>query len=181
MLIKKKAILLLAKINSGLVFFKKSRTLNQIVRSKTNNAYDERFSFFSLPLIPISRAKLGKWEKGKKGKESSFILMSMDKDGSFDKSFYTSYTKLTEIKLITIGLASPERIRRWAEKTLPNGKVIGQVTNANTLHHKTFKPQKGGLFCERIFGPLKDFECACGKTQKPLSLLKSEGLSEKKK
>uniref|UniRef100_A0AB39U435 DNA-directed RNA polymerase subunit n=1 Tax=Borodinellopsis insignis TaxID=3229915 RepID=A0AB39U435_9CHLO len=39
--------------------------------------------------------------------------------------------------------------------------------NANTLHHKTFKPQKGGLFCERIFGPLKDFECACGKIQKP--------------
>ena len=89
----------------------------------------------------------------------------------FEKNFYTSYTKLAEIKLITIGLASPERIRRWAEKTLPNGKIIGQVTNANTLHHKTLKPQKGGLFCERIFGPLKDFECACGKTQKPLSVI----------
>nr|ALO21241.1 beta' subunit of RNA polymerase [Chloromonas radiata] len=91
----------------------------------------------------------------------------MEKENLLEKSFYTSYSKLTEIKLITIGLASPERIRRWAEKILPNGKVIGQVTNANTLHHKTFKPQKGGLFCERIFGPLKDFECACGKTQKP--------------
>lgn len=73
-----------------------------------------------------------------------------------------AYSKLSEVKLITIGLASPEKIRQWAEKTLPNGKVIGQVTNANTLHHKTFKPQKGGLFCERIFGPLKDFQCACG-------------------
>jgi DNA-directed RNA polymerase beta' subunit len=78
-----------------------------------------------------------------------------------------SYTKLSEIKLITIGLASAQKIRQWTEKTLPNGKVIGRVTNANTLHHKTFKPQKGGLFCDRIFGPLKDFTCACDKVQKP--------------
>jgi len=82
------------------------------------------------------------------------------------KSIYTSYSKLSEVKLITIGLASSERIKQWAEKTLPSGKVLGEVTNANTLHHKTFKPQKGGLFCERIFGPLKDFECACGKSFK---------------
>ena len=79
----------------------------------------------------------------------------------------SSYSKLHELKLINIGLASSQRIKQWAEKTLPNGKIIGQVTNANTLHHKTLKPQKGGLFCERIFGPLKDFECACGKNQKP--------------
>jgi DNA-directed RNA polymerase subunit beta' len=82
------------------------------------------------------------------------------------------YSKMDEVKLVTIGLASANRIRQWAEKTLPNGKVIGEVTNANTLHHKTFKPQKGGLFCERIFGPLKDFECACGtkKTKEFLNL-----------
>jgi DNA-directed RNA polymerase beta' subunit len=79
----------------------------------------------------------------------------------------SSYSKLHELKLINIGLASAKRIKQWSEKTLPNGKVIGQITNANTLHHKTLKPQKGGLFCERIFGPLKDFECACGKNQKP--------------
>ena len=80
--------------------------------------------------------------------------------------FYTSYSKLSEIKLIKIGLASPESIKLWAEKILPNGKILGEVINANTVHHKTFKPQKGGLFCERIFGPLKDFECACGKPLK---------------
>jgi DNA-directed RNA polymerase beta' subunit len=119
-----------------------------------------------------------------KSKESIFMRLgvsaiNLEKQNFFEKSFYTSYTKLTEIKLITIGLASPERIRRWAEKTLPNGKVIGQVTNANTLHHKTFKPQKGGLFCERIFGPLKDFECACGKTQKPIALLKETDKKDK--
>jgi DNA-directed RNA polymerase beta' subunit len=82
------------------------------------------------------------------------------------KNIYTSYSKLSEVKLLTIGIASPLRILQWAEKTLPNGKIYGEVLNANTLHHKTFKPQKGGLFCERIFGPLKDFECACGKINK---------------
>nr|YP_009185049.1 beta' subunit of RNA polymerase [Characiochloris acuminata]ALO63307.1 beta' subunit of RNA polymerase [Characiochloris acuminata] len=80
----------------------------------------------------------------------------------------TAYSKFSEVKIISIGLASPSIIRQWAEKTLPNGKIIGEVLNANTLHHKTFKPQKGGLFCERIFGPLKDFECACGKVQKSI-------------
>nr|BBE24862.1 DNA-directed RNA polymerase subunit beta [Raphidocelis subcapitata] len=77
------------------------------------------------------------------------------------------YSKIQELKLVKIGLASSEQIIRWAEKLLPNGKVFGEVLNANTLHYKTFKPHKGGLFCERVFGPLKDFECACGIKQKP--------------
>lgn len=77
------------------------------------------------------------------------------------------YSKIQELKLINIRLASSQRILEWAEKVLPNGKIFGEVLNANTLHYKTFKPHKGGLFCERIFGPLKDFECACGIKQKP--------------
>ena len=77
------------------------------------------------------------------------------------------YSKIQELKLVKIGLASSDRIREWAEKQLPNKKIFGEVLNANTLHYKTFKPHKGGLFCERIFGPLKDFECACGIKQKP--------------
>jgi|GEM_PF-2160388 len=88
------------------------------------------------------------------------------KNVNFKKRLYTSYSKFTEVKLVTISIASPLRILQWAEKTLPNGKIYGEVLNANTLHHKTFKPQKGGLFCERIFGPLKDFECSCGKIDK---------------
>ena len=75
----------------------------------------------------------------------------------------TRYSKMMEISLITISLASANRIRQWAEKTLPNGKVVGEVINPETVHYKTLKPIKGGLFCERIFGPLKDYECACGK------------------
>ncbi len=106
--------------------------------------------------------------------EGNFVSFSNIKQKT---KFYTSYSKLSEIKLLTIGLASPLRILQWAEKTLPNGKIYGEVLNANTLHHKTFKPQKGGLFCERIFGPLKDFECACGKINKANKKLQTVSLA----
>lgn len=89
---------------------------------------------------------------------------------SSKSSSLKGYSRVQEFKLVTIGLAAPETIRKWSTKTLPNGKVLGQVMNPNTLHYKTFKPQKGGLFCERIFGPLKDFECACGTRYKPAGL-----------
>nr|WCO87367.1 RNA polymerase beta' subunit [Chlorococcum sp. KSF0227] len=100
--------------------------------------------------------------KAQRGRQGGQV----DKEKKEINKYYTSYSKLSEVKLLTIGIASPLRILQWAEKTLPNGKIYGEVLNANTLHHKTFKPQKGGLFCERIFGPLKDFECACGKIDK---------------
>ncbi len=72
-------------------------------------------------------------------------------------------SKITKVDSIRVGLAPPERIKKWAERTLPNGKVIGQVTSSQTVNYKTLKPEKGGLFCERIFGPIKDFECSCGR------------------
>jgi len=71
--------------------------------------------------------------------------------------------KLSKIESIRVGLAFPERIKKWAKRTLPNGKIVGQVVSSQTVNYKTFKPETGGLFCERIFGPLKDFECACGR------------------
>ncbi len=55
---------------------------------------------------------------------------------------------------IKIGLASPEMIRSWS---------FGEVTKAETINYRTLKAEKGGLFCETIFGPTKDFECLCGK------------------
>nr|YP_009732843.1 RNA polymerase beta' subunit [Diphyscium foliosum]QHU77188.1 RNA polymerase beta' subunit [Diphyscium foliosum] len=66
---------------------------------------------------------------------------------------------------IRIRLASPEQIRNWAERILPNGEIVGQVTKPYTLHYKTHKPEKDGLFCERISGPIKSGVCACGKYQ----------------
>jgi DNA-directed RNA polymerase subunit beta' len=64
-----------------------------------------------------------------------------------------------------IGLASPEQILRWAERKLPNGELVGRVTKPYTIHYKTRKPKRDGLFCERIFGPTKSGTCACGKYQ----------------
>jgi DNA-directed RNA polymerase subunit beta' len=64
---------------------------------------------------------------------------------------------------VKIGLASPERIRQWGERTLPNGQIVGEVTKPETINYRTLKPEMDGLFCERIFGPAKDWECHCGK------------------
>ncbi len=58
---------------------------------------------------------------------------------------------------IKIGLASPEKIREWSK---------GEVTKPETINYRTLKPERDGLFCERIFGPSKDWECHCGKYKK---------------
>jgi DNA-directed RNA polymerase subunit beta' len=64
---------------------------------------------------------------------------------------------------IKIKLASPNRIKQWGQRMLPNGQIIGEVKKAETINYRTFKPEMNGLFCERIFGPNKNLECACGK------------------
>ena len=64
---------------------------------------------------------------------------------------------------IKINLASPERIREWGQRILPNGQIVGEVTKPETINYRTFKPETDGLFCERIFGPVKNWECHCGK------------------
>nr|WDA98914.1 RNA polymerase beta' subunit [Sciadococcus taiwanensis] len=64
---------------------------------------------------------------------------------------------------IKISLASPDRIRNWGERLLPNGQIVGEVTKPETINYRTLKPEMDGLFCERIFGPVKDWECHCGK------------------
>ena len=64
---------------------------------------------------------------------------------------------------VKINLASPERIRSWGERILPNGEIVGEVTKPETINYRTLKPEMGGLFCERIFGPVNDWECHCGK------------------
>nr|QNU39807.1 RNA polymerase beta' subunit [Fagus crenata] len=63
---------------------------------------------------------------------------------------------------LRIGSVSPHRISAWANKILPNGEIVGEVTKPYTFHYKTNKPEKDGLFCERIFGPIKSGICACG-------------------
>ena len=62
-----------------------------------------------------------------------------------------------EFEAIQIGIASPEKIREWS---------YGEVTKPETINYRTLKPEKDGLYCERIFGPTKDWECHCGKYKK---------------
>ena len=64
-----------------------------------------------------------------------------------------SYQPMT-FDAIKIGLASPEKISEWSR---------GEVTKPETINYRTLKPAKDGLFCERIFGPSKDWECHCGR------------------
>ncbi|MFO1486601.1 MAG: DNA-directed RNA polymerase subunit beta' [Verrucomicrobiaceae bacterium] len=59
-----------------------------------------------------------------------------------------------EFDFVSICIASADRVRSWSS---------GEVKNPETINYRTFKPEKGGLFCERIFGPTRDWECACGK------------------
>ena len=68
-----------------------------------------------------------------------------------------------EFDYLKIKLASPRRILQWSNRTLPNGQLVGEIQKTDTVNYKNFKPEMDGLFCERIFGPSKSFECACGK------------------
>ena len=64
---------------------------------------------------------------------------------------------------VKINIASPSRIRSWSERILPNGQIVGEITKPETINYRTLKPEMHGLFCERIFGPVNDWECHCGK------------------
>ncbi|MFP3014503.1 MAG: DNA-directed RNA polymerase subunit beta' [Arsenophonus sp.] len=68
--------------------------------------------------------------------------------------FLKAQTKIEEFDAIKISLASPDMIRSWS---------FGEVKKPETINYRTFKPERDGLFCARIFGPVKDYECLCGK------------------
>jgi DNA-directed RNA polymerase subunit beta' len=67
---------------------------------------------------------------------------------------FKQVTQEEEFDAIKIGLASPEKIRAWS---------FGEVKKPETINYRTFKPERDGLFCAKIFGPIKDYECLCGK------------------
>jgi DNA-directed RNA polymerase subunit beta' len=66
----------------------------------------------------------------------------------------TIYNRINDYGSVTISLASPEDIRSWS---------YGEVKKPETINYRTYRPERDGLFCERIFGPEKDWECFCGK------------------
>ena len=67
---------------------------------------------------------------------------------------FKSHAHVEDFDAINIGLASPEKIRSWS---------FGEVKKPETINYRTFKPERDGLFCAKIFGPIKDYECLCGK------------------
>ena len=67
---------------------------------------------------------------------------------------FKQVTQEEEFDAIKIGVASPEKIRSWS---------FGEVKKPETINYRTFKPERDGLFCAKIFGPIKDYECLCGK------------------
>ncbi len=69
-------------------------------------------------------------------------------------NLFKQVTHEEEFEAITIGLASPDKIRSWS---------YGEVKKPETINYRTFKPERDGLFCAKIFGPTKDYECLCGK------------------
>ena len=64
---------------------------------------------------------------------------------------------------LKIRVASPERIKSWSERVLPDGEIIGEVLRPETINFRTHQPEVYGLFCEKIFGPIKNWKCRCGK------------------
>src|SRR5205814_9718734 len=72
----------------------------------------------------------------------------------FRSSPFEMANVIADFDAIRISLASPEKIRSWSH---------GEVTKPETINYRTFKPEKDGLFCARIFGPVTDWECLCGK------------------
>ena len=80
--------------------------------------------------------------------------MSLDDLFSVRSSANANASQIRNLKAIQISIASPENIREWS---------YGEVKKPETINYRTFKPERDGLFCAKIFGPVKDYECNCGK------------------
>ena len=77
--------------------------------------------------------------------------------------YYKQNLKYSKINSVQIKIACYKSIKKWGSRKLPNGNIVGEIKTSQTMNYKTLKPEHNGLFCERIFGPINDFECACGK------------------
>nr|YP_009240389.1 RNA polymerase gamma subunit [Gymnochlora stellata]BAU62523.1 RNA polymerase gamma subunit [Gymnochlora stellata] len=84
--------------------------------------------------------------------------------------YYIKKYKDSPINSIQINIASPKSIFNWSSRRKINDITIGEIETAQTMNYKTLKPENLGLFCEQIFGPINDFECACGKRYENESL-----------
>ena len=123
----------------------------------------------------FSKKMLQKWSFDETGARSaSQTSQGKKKNANTENSFLLKKSLLESVvsnqiinptNFIQIGLASSDEIQNWAERSYFLGQQfveIGEVKRPDTLNYRTFKPEKDGLFCERIFGPVNDWTCGCG-------------------
>jgi DNA-directed RNA polymerase beta' subunit len=123
----------------------------------------------------FSKKMLQKWSFDDTGVRSASETSQGNKKNSNRENSFLSKKSLLEsvvsnqiinpTNFIQIGLASSDEIQNWAERSYFLGQQfveIGEVKRPDTLNYRTFKPEKDGLFCERIFGPVNDWTCGCG-------------------
>ena len=106
------------------------------------------------PFVDLPPPPLPEW------RGSSLFPPLESKDPSTAEGSETGWTRLHRIE---IGIASPEQIRRWAERMLSTERMVGKVESPDTVEYKTHRPIRDGLFCERIFGPVSSHRCGCGR------------------
>ena len=123
----------------------------------------------------FSKKMLQKWSFDETGaRNASQTSQGNKKNSNRENSFLSKKSLLESVvsnqiinptNFIQIGLASSDEIQNWAERSYFLGEQfveIGEVKRPDTLNYRTFKPEKDGLFCERIFGPVNDWTCGCG-------------------
>jgi len=91
------------------------------------------------------------------------MLKSTDEISQLETSLKLLDNLHASFDYLRITIASPKRIKSWAERRLPNGEIVGEVLKPETINFRTHQPEINGLFCERIFGPIKNWKCKCGK------------------
>jgi len=126
-----------------------AHTLREILTVKSDDTEGRKLMYESI-------AK-GIDYKGENVPESFNVLKKELQGLGFDINFEKKKTSEGEREIVSIRVAPPMVIRSWSH---------GEVKKAETLNYRTFKPEREGLFCERIFGPVRDYECACGKYKK---------------
>src|SRR3982750_1699869 len=108
-------------------------------------------------MLPARRPAMGGEFKGKNETELAHALRFTRKDARMNQELMNVFGQQKEVPTfdrIKISLASPDQILRWSH---------GEIKKPETINYRTFKPERDGLFCARIFGPVKDYECLCGK------------------
>jgi DNA-directed RNA polymerase subunit beta' len=112
--------------------------------------------YFSNELMMMPSKVLKKnWMKNKMKKKSE--VLELEKILEKLEDFHLSF------EYLKIKIASPERIKSWAQRVLPHGEIVGEVLRSETINFRTHQPESYGLFCEKIFGPLKNWKCKCGR------------------